>query len=67
MKYSAVFGILFVLVFLIGNNLKPDLAKAYQAQSNENYNKADLKNGALLYDNWTKITDTKPEGTHLGW
>ena len=26
MKYNAVFGIVFVLVFLIGNNLKPDLA-----------------------------------------
>ena len=64
MKYNAVLGIMIVLVFLMGNNLRPDFAEANQAQSNENYKKADLKNGALLYDNWTKITDTKPKGTH---
>ena len=39
-------------------------AGASQAQSSADYQQADLKNGAQLYDNWLEITDIKTSGNH---
>jgi len=39
-------------------------AGASQAQSSADYQQADLKNGAQLYDNWLEITDIKPSENH---
>ena len=61
--YIAMLGIIFA-VLITGLSLKPSLVKAEKNQSAKNYQEADLKNGALLYDNWMKLTKVKPEGNH---
>ena len=61
--YAVLLGIVFA-VLLAGLNMKPSFVEANQNYSTKNYQKADIKNGAQLYDNWMNITNTEPEGTH---
>ena len=62
-SYVAIWGMIIALL-IAGLNMKPSLVKAEQNQSAKNYQEADLKNGALLYDNWMKLTKKNPEGNH---
>ena len=64
MKYYAFLLAIIFAVLLGGTNLKLSSAGANQAQSATSYQKAALKNGAQLYDNWMNIANTKPEGPH---
>ena len=61
--YSFFLGIIFA-VLIAGLYLNADFVKANQIQTSTNYQEADLKNGAQLYDNWIKITKKNPEGIH---
>ena len=61
--YGAIWGIIFA-VTITGLNLTSSFVNAEQHQSIKSYQNADLKNGALLYDNWMKLTTAKPEGNH---
>ena len=64
MKYHvAIWGIIFAVI-ISGLNLKAAFVKADQNQPPVKYLDADLKNGALLYDNWMKLAKAKPEGNH---
>jgi hypothetical protein len=64
MKYHlAIWGTIFAVI-ITGLNFKPVFVKADQNQPAKKYLDADLKNGALLYDNWMKLAETKPEGNH---
>jgi thiosulfate dehydrogenase len=64
MKYSSLlvaasFTVLFGSIKFIDNS-----ARAGQAQHLPEYQQADLKNGAQLYDNWPKFTKISPDGNH---
>jgi len=61
--YAVLLGIVFAVLFA-GLNMKPRFAEANQNFSTTHYQKADIKNGAQLYDNWMNITNTEPKGTH---
>jgi thiosulfate dehydrogenase len=64
MKYFVVFlGIIFAVI-TAGFYLTPNLVEANDSQVSMKYQKADLKNGALLYDNWIELSKTEPEGNH---
>ena len=56
-------GIIFVIL-IAGLNFTPNFVEANQTQMAMNYQKADLKNGAQLYDNWMKLTTSQPVGNH---
>jgi len=64
MKFNAVLLALIFTVMFAGTNLKSNTVAAGQIQPTITSPNADLKNGALLYDNWLKITNTKPEGSN---
>ena len=63
MKYYVVsLAALFtVLLYGVSDN---SIAGGNLDQVAADYQKADMKNGALLYDNWLKITKAKTEGNH---
>ena len=61
--YVAIWGII-LAVLITGFGLKPASVNADQNQSEEKYPVEGVKKGAQLYDNWMKITKTKPEGNH---
>jgi len=63
MYHVAIWGII-IAVIIIGLNFKPAFVKADQNQSAKKYLDADIKNGALLYDNWMKLAEAQPEGNH---
>lgn len=63
MKYFRVFaGIIFL--FAAGLYLNAKFVAASDTQVSTAYQKADPKNGALLYDNWLELSRTEPEGNH---
>ena len=64
MKYYVAIGGIIFTVIVIGLGFKPSFVKADQSESSKNYQEADVKNGAQLYDNWMKLTKAKPEGNH---
>ncbi len=64
MKYYAVLSGIIFAILLAGQISKPSSGEASQNQSTIYYQKADIKNGAQLYDNWIKLAKTKPEGNH---
>ncbi len=64
MKYYAILSAVIILILIAGANINTGIAKADQGQQATAYQQADLKTGAQLYDNWLKITGTKPEGNH---
>ena len=64
MKYNAVLATLIFTVMLAGTHFKNNTATAGQVQPPVASQKAGLKNGAQLYDNWLKMTKTETEGNH---
>ena len=66
MKRSvSVVGLLAVfLLFSFMVNSGVCVAGSDQVQPTADYQQADLKNGAQLYDNWLKIKDIKTSGNH---
>lgn len=64
MKYFVIFWGFVFAVITAGFDLTPNFVEANDSQMSMNYQKADLKNGALLYDNWMKLAKTKPDGNH---
>jgi len=64
MKHYAVSLAVMFILLLASTHSKIGVAWADQAQTATYYQKADLKNGAQLFDNWLKITGTNPEGSH---
>jgi thiosulfate dehydrogenase len=66
MKRSvSVVGLVAVfLLFSFMVNSGVCVAGSDQAQPTADYQQADLKNGAQLYDNWLKIKDIKTSGNH---
>lgn len=64
MNYNTVLLALIFTIMLAGAHFENNIATAGQARLGIASQKADLKNGAQLYDNWLKITNAKPEGNH---
>lgn len=64
MKYYVVLPAIFLTVLLMGISNDIGSAGANQDITPAPYQDADIKNGALLYDNWLKITNVKKEGNH---
>jgi len=64
MKLSVGLLTVIAIAFIIFPGLYKPTVNAEQLQPKALYQKADLKNGALLYDNWLEITNAKPEGNH---
>jgi len=64
MKPTVVILAVIAIALFTFFNLNKSSANAEQLQSKISHWKADLKTGALLYDNWLEITSAKPEGNH---
>ena len=64
MKFQALLLAIIILVLLAGTSFINGIANANQGINATEYEKANVKKGAQLYDNWLKIVDAKPEGNH---
>jgi thiosulfate dehydrogenase len=64
MKYYVVFLGIILGVITTGFYTIPKVLEASEPQVSKHYQKADLKNGALLYDNWMKVSKAEPNGNH---
>lgn len=63
MKHFRVFAAI-IFVFAAGFHLKAGFVAAGDTQVSGDYQKADRKNGALLYDNWLELSGAEPAGNH---
>jgi thiosulfate dehydrogenase len=61
--YAALLSITFSIIF-IGGSIPSSTVVAGKAGDSNDYSEAETKNGALLYDNWPKITKAELEGNH---
>jgi len=64
MMRKLIFGaVLFSAVLTITSIIKSETRSSLESISN-GFENADLKSGGLLYDNWLKFSDGKPDGNH---
>lgn len=64
MKHFSIVQAGILALLFAGTGFIVGISKAEEPKAADSYKKADLKNGAQLYDNWLAITDAKTEGNH---